>query len=380
MLSQTGSDARRHFGLTDEERMVKEAAAQFVAARMPIGLLRAMRKRSPSERFERGLWSEVATLGWPGIAVSEAFGGSGLGVRALAAILEEMGRTLAPLPLSSTALVAATVISRFAAPDAASRWLRPIAAGTVVAALAVDEAPRHADALPDAGVSSGADGYRITGTKRYVADAPGADLLLVSARHHHRAALALVRANLPGVTATPVATIDGRGMADIRFDDVPVDSLLAEDGARHPVDYAIDCARIGLSVEMLGAASQALETTLDYLRTRRQFGQPIGSFQALQHRAAKLFVELELTRSCVGGAVDSLHRDDADLPLLASLAKASAADLVRVIAYEMIQLHGGIGMTDAHDAGLYLKRGRVAALLHGDVDYLRSRYAALRNY
>lgn len=145
-------------------------------------------------------------------------------------------------------------------------------------------------------------------------------------------------------------------------------------------EYALDCARIGLAAEMLGASSRALEMTLDYMRTRRQFGQPIGSFQALQHRAAKLYIELELTRSCVAAAVDSLHQQDRDMPLLASLAKASAAELMRTLSYEAIQLHGGIGMTDAHDAGLYLKRGRVAALLYGDATFHINRYAAQKGY
>jgi alkylation response protein AidB-like acyl-CoA dehydrogenase len=169
-------------------------------------------------------------------------------------------------------------------------------------------------------------------------------------------------------------------MADIRFDDVPIDALLSAVGARDPLGYALDCARVGLAAEMLGASSRAFEMTLDYMRMRRQFGQLIGSFQALQHRAANLFIELELTRSCVGAAVNSLHRYENDLALLASLAKASAAQLMRKISYEAIQLHGGVGMTDAHDAGLYLKRGRVAALLYGDAGFHISRYAALKGY
>ena len=338
----------KRFALSEEERMVKETASKFVADRMPIRLLRALRDRTPTVGFERGAWAELAALGWTGIAVSEAFGGGGLGVRALATIIEEMGKTLAPPPLASTAMVAATVISRFATSEAAARWLPSIAAGTVMAALAVDEGPQHSNGLPGTSVSSGLDGLCINGTKHYVADGLGADLLLVSARRRGRATLALVQADAAGVTVRPLTTIDGRGMAAIRFEDVPIDTLLTEVGGRDPVEYALDCARIALATEMLGAGSRALEITLDYMRMRRQFGQPIGSFQALQHRAAKLFIELELTRSCVSAAVDSLHRDDGDMPLLASLAKASAAEVMRTISYETIQLHGGVGMTDAH--------------------------------
>jgi alkylation response protein AidB-like acyl-CoA dehydrogenase len=371
---------KTRFVLSEEEQILKETARRFIADRMPTRLLRALREKESSVGFDPGAWAELVALGWTGIAISEAFGGSGLGVRALAAIIEEMGKTLAPVPLASTALVAATVISRYATSDAAARWLPNIAAGTVIAALAVDEGPQGSNALPDTRVSSAADGLRLTGIKRFVADGLAANLLLVSARHLDRVTLALVRADSPGVTVQPLTTIDDRGMADILFDDVPIDAVLADLEGRDSVEYALDCARIGLAAEMLGASSRALEMTLDYMRTRRQFGQPIGSFQALQHRAAKLFIELELTRSCVIAAVDSLHRHDGDMPLLASLAKASAAELMRTLSYETIQLHGGIGMTDAHDAGLYLKRGRVAALLYGDAAFHINRYAALKGY
>jgi alkylation response protein AidB-like acyl-CoA dehydrogenase len=161
---------------------------------------------------------------------------------------------------------------------------------------------------------------------------------------------------------------------------VPIDAALTSTAGRSPLEHALDCARIGLAAEMLGASGHAFEVTLEYLRTRRQFGQPIGSFQALQHRAARLFIEIELTRSCVLAAVDTLHHDSDELPALASLAKASSSELMRLLSQEMIQFHGGIGMTDSHDAGLYLKRGRVATLLHGDAPYHRTRYARLKGY
>jgi alkylation response protein AidB-like acyl-CoA dehydrogenase len=370
--------AKKRFLLSEEEQIVKEAAGKFVADRMPMQLLRALREKNLG--FDPEAWAEVVALGWTGIAIPETFGGSGLGVRALAAIIEEMGKTLAPVPLASTALVAATVIDRYATPDAAARWLPSIAAGTIMAALAVDEGPHGADALPDTHVDSAPDGLRLTGMKRFVADGLGAHLLLVSARHRDKVTLALVRGDSPGLTVHPLTAIDGRGIVDMHFDEAPIDTLMMDLEGRKPVEYALDCARIGLAVEMLGASSRALEMTLEYMRTRRQFDQPIGSFQALQHRAAKLFIELELTRSCVAAAVDSLHRHDGELAMLASLAKASAAELMRTVSYEAVQLHGGIGMTDAHDAGLYLKRGRVAALLHGDAAFHFNRYAALKGY
>jgi alkylation response protein AidB-like acyl-CoA dehydrogenase len=376
MNAQALPTRAQRFVLGDEERMVRDSAQPFVADRMSTRQLRAIRDAKTPEGFDRDTWNEMTALGWPGIAVAEEFGGSGIGIRALAAVIEKMGETLGASPLNSTALVAATVIARFAPAPVAARWLPRIAAGQITAALAVDEA-NHAT---DERCSTKLEGELVDGRKRYVADGVAADLLLVSAMQGNEAVLALVEANAPGVTVTRVDTIDGRGLANIQFQRARVDAVLTAKTNRSPVEHALDCARIGLAAEMLGASSRAFETTLEYLRTRRQFGQLIGSFQALQHRAAKLFIEIELARSCVLAAVHALHNDSADLPMLASLAKATTAELMRLTSYEMIQLHGGIGMTDAHDAGLYLKRGRVAALLHGDAAYHRDRYSRLKGY
>jgi alkylation response protein AidB-like acyl-CoA dehydrogenase len=356
------SESRRppRFVLTEDERLVQESAAAFVADRMDIRRTRALR----GQGFDRAAWGEMAALGWTGVAVEEAQGGSGLGARALCAILEQMGRTLAPSPLASTALVAALTLARYAAPDIAARWLPPIAAGEVVAALAAE------------GEVAMEDG-RLAGVKRYVADADAAGLLLVPARRGGETLLVLADASASGVSLDLAPSLDGRTLATIRFDGAAAAGVI-EDAAA--VEHALDAARVALACEMLGASAAAFEATLEHLKTRRQFGQPIGAFQALQHRAAKLFIELELLRSSVLAAVDALHHHDSDLALLASLAKAQAAELMRLMSYEMIQMHGGMGMTDAHDAGLYLKRGRVCALLHGDAEFHAQRYARLKGW
>ncbi len=172
-------------------------------------------------------------------------------------------------------------------------------------------------------------------------------------------------------------TVDSRGAADLRFENVEADAL---NGGADVLDQILDRARIGLAAEMLGQASEAFEITSEYLKTRKQFGQVIGGFQALQHRAAKMFTELELTRSCVMAALDALDRDAKDIPALASLAKARAAETLHLVSNELVQMHGGIGMTDAHDAGLYLKRARVAEGLYGGASYHRDRYARLNGF
>ena len=375
MTSQTAHTQAQRFVLNGDENMVRDAAQAFVNDRMPIRQIRAIRDSGNVEGFDRSVWSEMVALGWTGMAIDERYGGTGIGARALAAVLEKMGETLGASPLASTALVAATTIARFASTEASEHWLPKIARGEIIAALAVDEGAHPADTF-----STIVTGDTLEGTKRYVADSIAANLLLVAAMQENTPVLALVPASAPGVTVRRVSTIDGRGLAEIAFDHAAVAAVLKPRAARCPVEHALDCARIGLSAEMLGACSRAFEVTLDYLRTRRQFGQPIGSFQALQHRAAKLFIELELARSCVAAAADALHQDSDQMPMLASLAKATSAELMRLMSYEMIQLHGGIGMTDAHDAGLYLKRGRVASLLHGDAAFHRDRYARLKGY
>jgi alkylation response protein AidB-like acyl-CoA dehydrogenase len=376
MKARSAHTQAQRFVLDEEERIVRDSAHAFATARMPIRQIRAIRDSATAAGFDLGVWAELAALGWAGMAVSEEFGGAGLGIRALAAVIEKMGETLGAAPLASTALVAATVIARFAPAEVAARWLPKIARGQVVAALAVDEA----DHAWDERLSTTLDSEVIDGAKRYVADGVAANLLLVSAMKGEAPVLALVHADAPGVAVRRLDTIDGRGLADIEFQRVHVDAVLTPTAGRSPLEHALDCARIGLAAEMLGASSRAFEVTLDYMRTRRQFGQPIGSFQALQHRAAKLYIEIELTRSCVLAAVDALHHDGDELASLVSLAKAASADLMHLTCHEMIQFHGGIGMTDAHDAGFYLKRGRVATLLHGDAAYHRDRYAKLKGY
>ena len=369
---------------SEEERLVREAARAFLADRAPVARVRDL------PRFEGGfdpaLWQEIVALGWTGMAIAESCGGAGLGARALLAAIEEMGRSLAAAPLASSALVAGLTLARFGADDAAVQtWLRALAAGEAIAALAVDERAveeaAHERAHPDLEIATcvfdDITGTRLSGTKRYVADGIAADLLLVSARRGGATVLALVAGAGAGVARGRLASIDGRGLAEIRLDDAPVLAVLTERDGRDPVTFARDAARIALAAEMLGASQQAFEDTLDYLRTRRQFGQVIGSFQALQHRAARLFIELELARSCVLAAADALHHDSADLPMLASLAKAMMGELAREVCHEMIQLHGGIGMTEAHHAGLYLKRCRMAQLLHGDPAFHRDRYGRL---
>jgi len=336
---------------------------------MPTTLMRSVRD-AKGEGFDRALWAEMATMGWSGILVPEEFGGAGLDRRGLGLILEECGRTLAPSPLLSTAMIGAVALSRSADATLKKAWLPGIAEGAAILAFAVDEQAHHAPTATEAAFAKGA----VSGHKTYVADGHVADAFVALARDGAALALCLVEAGAKGVSREALRTVDGRGAADVTFVDSPA-TVLTRDSAA--IEHVLDCARAGLAAEMLGQATQAFEITAEYLKIRTQFGQLIGTFQSLQHRAGKMLVELELTRSCVIAALGALDADRADAAELTSLAKAMAGKTLHLVSNEMVQMHGGIGMTDAHDAGLYLKRARVAEALYGGTSFHRDRYATL---
>jgi alkylation response protein AidB-like acyl-CoA dehydrogenase len=356
------------FTLSEEQRLLKDAARDFCREQAPVTRFRKMRDAKKNGR-DPDLWREMAQMGWAGILVPEAHGGAGLGYLGLGVVLEETGRTLAASPLLSTAMIGASALILGGSEKQKADWLPKIAAGEVVVALAVDEGAHHAPGKSKLAISGG----KISGTKSFVADGHIADLLIVAGGD----GLWLVKADAHGVTRSELVTVDGRGAADIAFDGAEAEPL---SGSTALAEQVLDRARIGLAAEMLGQAQEAFEITGDYLKTRKQFGQVIGGFQGLQHRAAKMFTDLELTRSCVYAALDALDRDAGDIAQWASLAKARAGDTLHLISNEFVQMHGGIGMTDAHDAGFYLKRARVAEGLYGSAAFHRDRYARLMGF
>ena len=364
------------FTLTDEHRMLQDSARDFVRDKLPTAVLRSVRDSKNADGFDRALWSEMAAMGWSGVVVPESHGGAELGYRGLGLILEETGRTLAPSPLLSTAMIGATALSGASSEALKSKWLPKIADGSAIIALAVDEGPHHNPKKTKTSVEGSGDSATVTGAKSYVADGQAADLLLVVAKGKDGLVLAAVEAGAKGVTRKTLTTVDSRGAADIVFDSAPAAIL----GDEKLVERVLDAGRIGLASEMLGTATQAFEIIAEYLKTRTQFGQLIGSFQALQHRAGKMLVDIELTRSCVAAALAALEDGKDNLAEMASLAKARAADTLHLVSNEMVQMHGGIGMTDAHDSGLYMKRARVAEALYGGAGFHRDRYASLHGF
>jgi alkylation response protein AidB-like acyl-CoA dehydrogenase len=374
--------------LNEEQTMLRDAARGWVADKAPVTALRKLRDTGGWKTgYDPAAWKEMAEMGWTGVIVPEAYGGSEFGYRSLGLVLEETGRTLAASPLHATAAAAASALLLGGSDAQKEAWLGRIAAGEITAALAVDEGPHHHPTSVALKAEKTATGYSLTGTKRFIPDAADADLIVVAARVSGAPGdttgirLFLVTRGAAGLTATPLHAIDNRAHADLAFAATPAELLGETTGAGWDVLSAtLDRATALLAAEMMGTATQAFEVILDDLKTRTQFGQLIGSFQALQHRAAKLFTELELTRSCVDAALDALDAGSKDAPALVSLAKAKANETLHLASIEMVQMHGGIGMTDAHDAGLYMKRARVAEALYGSSSYHRDRYAKLGGY
>lgn len=374
--------------LTEEQTMLRDAAKGWASESAPVGALRKLRDGKTGQSFDPAAWKDMGEMGWAGVIVPEAYDGSAFGYLGLGLILEETGRTLAASPLLSTAMIAASALQLGGSDAQKQAWLPRIATGEIVASLAIDEGSHHAPARTALTAAKSGSGYVLNGTKTFVLDGDAADLLIVAARtggepgQTDGLTLFLVAGDAPGVTRTHLSLMDSRGAARIAFDGVEVgaDTVLGEvDKGWAVLEPVLDRAYVGLAAEMLGSASAAFDITLDYLKTRTQFGQVIGTFQALQHRAAKWFTDIETTRSCVEAALEAMDAG-ADTRALASLAKAKASELVHLASNEMVQMHGGIGMTDAHDAGLYMKRARVTEALFGGASFHRDRYARLMGF
>jgi alkylation response protein AidB-like acyl-CoA dehydrogenase len=375
------------FVLTEEQQMLRDSATSFAAEKLPVSQLRALRK--DGKAYDPGTWKEMAELGFAGVLVPEEFGGSAFGYVGLGQVLEAQGRTLAASPLLSTAMIGASALLLGGTAAQKDAWLGKIAGGEAIVALAADEGPHHDPAHVKLSAKKSGAGYVLNGDKRYVVDGAEADLLVVAARTSGDAGdatgitLFLVPGKAKGVTRTSLKTLDAHAAANISFAGVEIGSdavLGAVDAGYGLLEQILDCARIGVAAEMLGAADAAFEMTSEYLKVRKQFGQLIGSFQSMQHRAAIMFTELELTRSCVAAALDALDRNANNVSELASLAKARAGETLHLVSNETVQMHGGIGMTDAHDSGLYMKRARVLEGLYGSESFHRDRYARLAGY
>lgn len=352
--------------LDEDQTMLRDMAREWVDNEAPVTAWRRTRNAAPPEGYDTQMWRTQAEMGWAGVLVPEEFGGAGMGYLSLGLVLEQLGRNLVATPLAATG-AATSALLLGGSDEQKARWLPRIASGELVAAVAFDEGPVFDGRRGGASVSGG----RLTGTKMFVAEGDSAGLFVVSAED----GVYLVAAG-EGVTVSPRRVVDMRSHAEVRFENAPAEQLTGDDLATKIADRAAAAC----AAEMLGLAEAAFAQTGDYLKTRVQFGQVLSSFQALQHRMAKLFTELELMRSAVEGALEAIDANRSDVPQAVSLAKAVAGDVAKLASREMVQLHGGIGMTDEHDAGFYLKRSAVLETMWGNAAWHRERFARLNGY
>jgi alkylation response protein AidB-like acyl-CoA dehydrogenase len=375
--------------LTEEQSLLKDQASAWVREQSPVQKFREMRDSGIEPAFAPTVWPKIVEMGWTGILIPEQYGGSDLGYLTFGLVLEELGRQLVASPLFASALVGASSLLLGGNDAQKKRLLPAIVDGTEIVTLAMDEAPRHAPTRVALQAKKTQDGYALSGSKTFVPEGMAATTFVVAARTSGKSGdtsgitLFLVPAKVKGITRTRLHTFDSRGYANVEFSNVEVgaDAVLGsvDDGFRL-LDAILDRARAGLGAEMLGTAAQAFDMTLSYLKTRVQFGRVIGSFQALGHRAATLFTSMELARSCVEAALQALDARADNAAELCSLSKSKMGDFLHEMSNQLIQIHGGIGMTDEFDAGFYLKRARALETLYGNQAFHRDRYARLLGF
>ena len=378
------------FLLNDEQRQLADSATEFLNAQSPIALQRRLRDTRAPLGYEPTLWQQVVELGWPAAVFPEEDGGLGVGYQGLGAVFEAMGRTVAALPLLSSVVLCGELLRAAGTQAQRQRWLPGLIDGQQRLALALDEQGRHhPERIRTQARRSASGGWVLDGEKWFVIDGIGAAWLVVVAQtlgaegQGEGLGLFMVDATQPGVALQPTLLADSRNHARLTLTGVQVADdlrLPATAGALQALDAALDRARICLAAEGLGLLREAFERTLSYLKERVQFDVPIGSFQALQHRMARLYTELEMLESCVRAALAAIDAGDSGLALLASLAKARASDLCEKVTNEAVQLHGGIGVTDEFDLGLIVKRARVLQHSLGDGVFHRDRYARLQGF
>lgn len=371
--------------LDNEQTMLRDTARDFIADTAPVAHLRGLRDADDPTGFSRDLWKQFAEMGFTGILIGEAQGGLGLGHVEAGIVLEEIGRNLTPSPFLSTSVVAVEALRGTAQ---AERWYPGILAGDTVAAVAIDETPKHRDRIALTAERAG-NGFRLSGVKRFVAHGHVADVLIVAARtsgapeDRDGVTLFAVSRDVPGLTTAPERLADSSLAATATFESamLDADAVLGDvDGGRAVLDRLLRAGRTGVAAESLGVGAGAMAMTIGYLKDRKQFGVPIGSFQALQHRAAHLYAEMEVARAAVLKAQHLLDADMEAADMAVSVAKAMTAMATTLAVNEGVQMHGGIGMTDAYDIGFYMKRARVLAELWGDTGYHADRMAVAAGY
>jgi alkylation response protein AidB-like acyl-CoA dehydrogenase len=375
--------------LTEEQSMLRDSARGLISDKAPVSHLRQLRDSKDVTGFSRDLWKAFAEMGFAGLLVPENFGGSGLGCVEAGVVMEEIGRTLMPSPFLSTAVLAASALSRGGSEAQKAKHLPKISDGSLLAALAVDEGAKHRPLQTKLQAVRSGNGFKLTGAKAFVVDGHTADLLIVAARSGGAAGerngltLFLVDPKTKGVAIERTAMVDSHNAARIEFADVEVnaDQVLGEvDQGGALLEGVLNVGRGAVASEMVGLSEEVFGRTVTYLKERKQFGKLIGEFQALQHRAAELYIDVEITRAAVLKALQTLDGDFDRASAAVAVAKARAGTTATRAVQEAVQMHGGMGMTDQFDIGFFMKRARVCQELFGDANYHADQLARMKSY
>ena len=363
-----------NFDFPDELKQLRDEARRFLTEQCPTSVTR--RILEGPEPYDRALWQAMAEMGWNGAAIPEEFGGVGLGHLAVCVLAEELGHAVAPVPFASSVYLATEAILRFGSDAQKQEYLPKLAAGEIIGTLAMAERPGPAD--PTKLRASLTDG-RVSGTKLAVPDGDVADFAIVAVRAERGPGLVIADLTGPGVSRETVTTIDPtRSHARIVFDGAPAEALPGSEGAES-VRHLLDRAAVMLAFEQVGCAQAALEMARDYARERFAFGRPIGSFQAIKHKLADIYIAVELARSNAYYGAWALSTDAAELPIAASVARISACDAGWLASKENIQTHGGMGFTWQMDCQFYYRRAKLHAMaLGGAREWKRRLVAELR--
>jgi alkylation response protein AidB-like acyl-CoA dehydrogenase len=353
------------FGLSESQQLLKDNARKFFAGECPMDNVRRLMETETAH--DAGLWSKMAEQGYTGIIFPEEYGGVGLGRVELILLMEEAGRALLPGPLFSTVALAGAVIDAIGSPEQKKKYLAPICSGDARSTAAVLEANASWD--PGALQIAAANG-RLTGEKLFVPDAKAADFIVVVARD----GVFVADTKAPGIGIQQMNAMDlTRKTYSVRFSDTPVERL----GSLTGLARALDVAAASLVAEMVGGMQRTLDITVEYAKMRKQFGKPIGMYQAVQHQCADMYLETESARSAVYYAAWALEQKAPDAAIAVSIAKMYASDAARRVGNRGIQVHGGMGFTWENDLHLYYKRAKASETAFGDSTYHRERIARL---
>jgi len=370
--------------LNEDEKLLRESAEGFFSDKSPVSAQRALRDNNDETGFDRALWKEMADMGFAGVLIEEDHGGVDMGFVAAGLVAEQMGRNLTASPFLSTAVLAATALKAAGSSEQKAAWLPKIASGETIMALAVDEGRKHRPDKIEMTAERSGNGFKLNGSKAMVVDGHVADQLIVAAKTaDDTLTLFMVDPKAAGLETERTIMVDSRNAARMDFNDVEVtaDAVLGEvDGGADVLAIILNAGRAAVSAEMLGASSEAFKITADYIRERKQFGTEIGRFQALQHRASHLYTELEIAHSAVLAALSALDANHPEAGYYVNMTKAKLGQVAKLAGLEGIQMHGGVGMTDEYDVGLYLKRIRVAQELFGDSNFHMEEIAKAKGY